>query len=149
MPWNTAIYGMAEKKTSKTEAKAKATPKKSKRNATSFNSKTAKEANKKSRESARRNRSLREWAKFYGKQHIKLKNPQGKEEDATWDGAIVVGLYRKAMSGDTSAAKLLADLTGQSPAQQIEVSGTAKVKHEHDMTPAEAAEFIKELKTKI
>ena len=148
MPWNTAIYGMAKEKTSKKEAKEKATPKKSKRNATSFNSKTAKEANKKSRESARRNRSLREWAKFYGKP-FPSQPPQGKEEDATWDGAIVVGLYRKAMSGDTSAAKLLADLTGQSPAQQIEVSGTAKVKHEHDMTPAEAAEFIKELQTKI
>lgn len=134
---------MAKKK-SETEAK-QAKPKKSKRNATSFNSKTAKEANKKSRESARRNRSLREWAKFYGKQHITLKTPEGKDEQATWDGAVVVGLYRKAMSGDTSAAKLLADLTGQTPAQNLNVTATAKVKHEADLSPKEAAEFIAEL----
>ena len=134
---------MATKK-SKTEA-AKATPKKSKRNATSFNSKTAKEANKKSRESARRNRSLREWAKFYGKQHISLPMPEGGKEDATWDGAIVVGLYRKAMSGDTSAAKLLADLTGQTPAQNVNITADAKVKHEAELSPKEAAEFIAEL----
>ena len=71
--------------------------------------------------------------------------PEGGKEDATWDGAIVVGLYRKAMSGDTSAAKLLADLTGQTPAQNVNITADAKVKHEAELSPKEAAEFIAEL----
>lgn len=73
--------------------------------------------------------------------------PSGDKIDATWDGAVVVGLYKSAMSGDSKAAKFLADITGQSPAQQVEM--TAKVKHEADMTPQEAAEFIAELKKHI
>lgn len=135
-------------KASKTASKASKGGKKH-ANATSFNSETAKAAQKKSRESLKRNRSLREWAKFYGAQHITLKNPQGVEEDATWDGAVVVGLYKSAMAGDSKAAKMLADLKGESPAEKIEVKGTCKVRHETNMTPQEAAVFIAELDKRI
>lgn len=140
--------GAKTSKASKTASKG--TKAKSKHaNATSFNSETAKAAQKKSRESLKRNRSMREWAKFYGAQHITLKNPQGVEEDATWDGAVVVGLYKSAMAGDSKAAKMLADLKGESPAEKIEVKGTCKVRHETNMTPQEAAEFIAELDKRI
>lgn len=135
-------------------AKAKDTSKskpKGKRNATSFTSETAKAANKKSRESARRNRSMKEWAKFYGAQHIKLPMPDKTEIDATWDGAVVVGLYRSAMAGNAKAAKFLAELSGQAPAQQIEanVNLKGKVKTEKDLSPEEAARFVAELNKHI
>lgn len=123
--------------------------KKGKRNATSFTSETAKAANKKSRESARRNRSMREWAKFYGKQQISLKMPDGGEEKATWDGAVIIGLYRKAMTGDAQAAKLIADYTGQTPAMEANVNVKGNLKREPDLTPQEAAEFIAELSKRI
>lgn len=126
-------------------------PKKSKRNATSFTSETAKEANRKSREAARKNRSLREWAKFYGRQKISVHMPDGSKEDATWDGAVIVGLFRRAIAGDPQAAKLLADYQGQTPAQQIDVKANVRgaMKHETNMTPQEAAEFIAELNKRI
>ncbi|MBR3647111.1 MAG: hypothetical protein IKN59_01810 [Paludibacteraceae bacterium] len=121
---------------------------KRKRNATSFNSETAKIAQKKSRESLRRNRSLREWARFYGKQNIKIEIPDSDEkEKATWDGAVIVGLYRRAMQGDHNAAKLLAELGGQAPEQNVNV--TASVKQERELTAEEAAAFYTALDKKI
>lgn len=127
-------------------AKPKNTPQK--RKASLFNSETAKEANRKSRESARRNKSLREWAKFYGKQLISVEIPESNEkEKSTWDGAVVVGLYKRAMQGDHNAAKLLAELGGQAPEQNVNVN--ANVRQERDLSPEEAAEFIAELNKKI
>lgn len=133
---------------SKTTSKASKGGKKH-ANATSFNSETAKAAQKKSRESLKRNRSMREWAKFYGAQHIKLKNPQGVEEDATWDGAVVVGLYKSAMAGDSKAAKMIADLKGESPEQVLNVNANVNTKREPDMTPEQAARFVAELNKHI
>ena len=92
---------------------------------------------------------MREWAKFYGAQHIAIKNPQGVEEDATWDGAVVVGLYKSAMAGDSKAAKMLADLKGESPEQVLNVNANVKTKREPDMTPEEAARFVAELNKHI
>lgn len=134
-------------KAKETSESKKAQKKKRKANKTSFTSETAKKAQKASCESRKRNCSLKEWAKFYGKQHITLQMPDKSKVDATWDGAVVVGLYRSAMAGDSKAAKFIADITGQSPAQQVEVK--AQVKHEADLTPKEAAEFIAELDKRI
>ena len=73
--------------------------------------------------------------------------PDKTKTDATWDGAVVIGLYRAAMQGDTKAAAMIAKLTGQEVDETIKVD--AKVKNERELTPEEAAEFIAALKTKI
>ena len=136
-------------KTSKAASKASKESKSKHANATSFNSETAKKAQLKSRESLKRNRSLRKWAEFYGKQHISMPMPEGGKEDTTWDGAVIVGMYRSAMAGDSWAAKYLADLTGQSPEQVLNVNANVKTKREPDMTPEEAARFVAELNKHI
>lgn len=129
----------------------KKTDNKKKKNRTSFTSETAKLANKKSRESARRNKSLRDWAKFYGKQAIKIENAEGDEETTTWDGAVVVSMYKAAWGGDTKAAKLLTEITGQSVEQTVNVKAQvdAHVKAEKELTAQEAAEFMRELETRM
>lgn len=124
---------------------------KKKKNRTSFTSETAKAANKKSRESARKNKTLRDWAKFYGKQAIKIENAEGEEETTTWDGAVVVSMYKAAWSGDTKAAKLLTEINGQAVEQTVNVKAQveAHVKAERELTAQEAAEFMRELETKM
>lgn len=139
-------------KTSKKVSKASEASKGAKNkhaNATSFNSETAKAAQLKSRESRKRNTSLRKWAEFYGKQHIAMPMPDGGKEETTWDGAVIVGLYRRAMSGDTNAAKYLAELSGQNPEQTLNINANVKTKREPDMTPEEAARFVAELNKHI
>lgn len=124
---------------------------KKKKNRTSFTSETAKAANKKSRESARRNKTLRDWAKFYGKMAIKIENAEGDEETTTWDGAVVVSMYKAAWGGDTKAAKLLTEITGQLAEQTVNVKAQvdAHVKAEKELTAEEAAEFIAELSKRM
>lgn len=141
-----------ESKTSKASS-AKATGGKGTKskhaNATSFNSETAKAAQLKSRESRKRNTSMRKWAEFYGKQHISMPMPDGGKEDTTWDGAVVVGLFRRAMSGDTNAAKYIAELRGEAPEQTLNINANVKSKREPEMTPEEAARFVAELNKHI
>ena len=112
---------------------------------TSFNSETAKEANKKSREAARRHKTFREWAKTLGKQLIKVELADGESIKTTWDGAVIIGTYKAAMNGDTKAAKLLVEVTGQAVEPTLNVNAKVTNTNEKQLTAKEAADFIAEL----
>ena len=112
-----------------------------------FTKDTAKEAQKKSRVAAVRNRKWREYVKALGKLEITLTMPDGSKQKTTWDGAIVVSAYRLAIAGDDKSRKFIGMLNGQLEEPTVKVE--AKVKHEAEMTPKEAAEFIAELEKRI
>jgi hypothetical protein len=108
---------------------------------------TAKEMQKKSREAAVRNRKWREYVKALGKMEITMQMPDGSKQKTTWDGAVVVSAYRLAIAGDDKARKFIGMLNGQLDEPTLKVE--AKVKHERDMSPEEAADFIAQLKQRI
>lgn len=114
-----------------------------------FTPETAKAASKKSRESARRNKSLREWAKFYGKQQISIKLPNEEDKtQVTWDGAVIVALYKRAIiKGDHNAAKLLADLSGQTPEQNVNI--TANIATRKSLSVQEARDLLDNIEKEI
>lgn len=114
-----------------------------------FTTETAKAASKKSRESARRNKSLREWAKFYGKQQISVKLPDEENKtQVTWDGAVIISLYKRAMTkGDTQAAKLLAELSGQAPEQNVNI--TANIATRKSLSVQEARDLLDNIEKEI
>lgn len=112
-----------------------------------FTRETAKEMQKKSREAAIRNRKWRDIVKTLGKMQIKVAMPDRSEMKTTWDGAVVIAAYRAAMMGDDKARKFIGMLNGQLEEPTVKVE--AHVKHEEDMSPEEAAEFIKKLQERI
>lgn len=67
---------------------------------------------------------MREWAEVFGSMPFKVRNADGSESDTDYDGAIVAGLYQKAIQEqDVRAAEFLAKLTGQLKAQ-VELGGS-------------------------
>lgn len=89
---------------------------------------SARNGAKKSNEVQARNRTMRQWAEFYGQlplQKGKLKDPKtaqdlGKDpktnlpkSNVTMDGAILASAYAKAMKGDVRAMQFLATIKGE------------------------------------
>lgn len=69
---------------------------------------------------------MKEWAEVFGAKKIKVPNADGTQTDTDYDGAVVAGMYRKAIQEqDVRAAEFLAKLTGQL-ADQVELSGEVK-----------------------
>lgn len=111
-----------------------------------FNSETGKAANKKSRESARRNKAWREYVRILGKEQISIAMPDGSTNRTTWDGAIIVKAYNQAIHGDDKARQFIGKLNGQlDDTQKIDM----RVKSDKQLSPEEAAEFIAELNKRI
>lgn len=72
----------------------------------------------------RKKKQMREWAEVFGSMPFKVRNADGSESDTDYDGAIVAGLYQKAIQEqDVRAAEFLAKLTGQLK-EQVELGGT-------------------------
>lgn len=76
--------------------------------------------------------------------------PDKSTEATTWDGAVVIGMFRAAMNGDTKAAQTLAKLTGQMDEQvNVNANVNANVKAERNLTPEESKQFLEELNARI
>ena len=75
---------------------------------------------KASAEKRARQRTMREWAQFYGSLPLhqgKIKDAKAadgiKEANPTMDGAVLAAMYAKAAKGDVRAAEFIAKLKGQ------------------------------------
>jgi len=67
---------------------------------------------------------MREWAKALGEEEVRSK--MGKQMARS--GQVVLAQYKKAMKGDTQAAKFLADLLGEMGLQLPTVDQTIVLK---------------------
>lgn len=77
--------------------------------------------------SRREKKSRRDWAAIIGALPIAVLDPHGKTlKGADLDAAIVMAQYRKAVKGDTKAARFILDLQGDL---------VQKVEHSFDVRP--------------
>lgn len=74
----------------------------------------------KTKETKARQRSMKEWADFFGNLPMKsgkTKDPKSgdkiKDSNMTMDGAVLASAYSKALKGDVRAIQFLATLKGQ------------------------------------
>lgn len=71
----------------------------------------------------RKKKEMREWAELIGALPIEVVCPDGKKlEGGDLNGAAVMAQYRKAVQGDTRAARLILDLRGDL-VQRVEHTG--------------------------
>ena len=78
---------------------------------------------------------------------IKDKSPKDPKRQITGAEALALAMYDKAMQGNVNACKLIAEITGEYK-QDIKAEIKTDVQ-EQQMTPQEAAEFIRELEKRI
>lgn len=61
----------------------------------------------------RARRSYREIAQALRDELVEVRMPDGKKKELPLDEAVMLGLYRKALSGDHNAVKLLLEIQGE------------------------------------
>lgn len=64
-------------------------------------------------EARRRNRTLREIAQLLSDRIVPVTCIDGATEEMTYDAAVIYRQYQKAIDGDTTAAKFIAELMGE------------------------------------
>lgn len=93
----------------------------------------------------RAKKSRREWAAIIGALPIDVVDPHGKTlEGSDLDAALVMAQYRKAVKGDSKAAKLILDLQGDL-VQKIEHSGDVRGILVHSEDEKVSIESLKDL----
>lgn len=81
----------------------------------------------------------------------KSESPKDPKKQVTGAEMLALTLFDKAMQGNVNAFKLLAEITGEYKQEiQAEIKGDIKSDmQERQMTPQEAAEFLRELEKHI
>lgn len=89
------------------------TPNRFKRGDNSGKSAAGKVGGVKSGEAKRRHKTYREIAQALRDELVEVRGPDGKKHQMHLDEAVMLGLYRKALSGDHNAVKLLLEIQGE------------------------------------
>ena len=103
----------------------------------------------KSGETKRRAKTFRECAQIFGalpaddKQKELLKR-QGVTEEATHNMGVICGLYAASMRGNSNAARVLLELTGELKQQQTNVNVTQTVNPYANLTEDELRKLAKD-----
>lgn len=82
---------------------------------------TAKAAGEKSAEARAERRTLKEGLLLILNE--KLKDKDGKSTDKTAQDAIIAGLVKRAVNGDTRAFEIIRDTIGEKPTETVKLTG--------------------------